>query len=184
LVWDEIPTSYFDGKPLAKSLLEPLRAKSTARQNALDEFAYLRKSIDFFRSKQDQKLASLNLEDRRRQKTEDDAFRKALDAEKARLASADYPYREFLLAPPPPPRIRAVATPPATPDAPKPADAPAAGPDEEESTDEDDNAHFAKMDVHLRETLRVVADALALGERRELWVGDTAPLTAKVEPKS
>jgi carboxyl-terminal processing protease len=184
LVWDEIPTSYFDGKPLPKSLLEPLRAKSTERQNGLDEFAYLRKSIDFFRSKQDQKLASLNLEDRRRQKAEDDAFRKTLDAEKARLAVADYPYREFLLAPPPPPRIRATVTPPASPEGPKPADAPAASPDEVESTDEDDNAHFAKMDVHLRETLRVVADALALGDRREFWVGDTAPLTAKVEPKS
>ena len=184
LVWDEIPTSYFDGKPLPTSLLEPLRAKSTERQNGLDEFAYLRKSIDFFRSKQDLKLASLNLEDRRRQKAEDDAFRKTLDSEKARLAATDFPYREFLLAPPPPPRIRATVTPPSSPEGPKPADAPAASPDEVESTDEDDNAHFAKMDVHLRETLRVVADALALGERREFWVGDTAPLTAKVEPKS
>ncbi len=184
LVWDEIPTSYFDGKPLPTSLLEPLRAKSAERQNGLDEFAYLRKSIDFFRSKQDLKLASLNLEDRRRQKAEDDAFRKTLDSEKARLAATDFPYREFLLAPPPPPRIRATVTPPSSPEGAKPADAPAASTDEVESTDEDDNAHFAKMDVHLRETLRVVADALALGERREFWVGDTAPLTAKVEPKS
>lgn len=184
LVWDEIPTSYFDGKPLAPILLDPLRSRSSERQKSLGEFAYLRKSIDFFRAKQDQKLASLNLEERRRQKTEDDAFRKALDAEKAKLAAADYPYREFLLAPPPPKRIRDTVSPASKPDAPKPTDPKAAEPEEVESTDEEDDAHFAKMDVHLRETLRVIADALALSSKRELWVGDTAPLTAKAEPKS
>ena len=70
------------------------------------------------------------------------------------------------------------------PDAPKPTDPKAAEPEEVESTDEEDDAHFAKMDVHLRETLRVIADALALSSKRELWVGETAPLTAKAEPKS
>jgi len=184
LVWDEIPTSFFDGRPLAPGLLEPLRTKSAERQHSLAEFGHLRRSIDFFRAKQDQKLASLNLEDRRRQKAEDDAFRKALDAEKAKLAASDFPYREFLLAPPPPKRIREPAVPPADRATADPAGAPPAGSDEIESTDEDDDAHFAKLDVHLRETLRVVADALALGEQRELWAGDRAPLTAQLEPKS
>jgi C-terminal peptidase prc len=111
LVWDEIPSSFFDGKPLAPSVLSPLRDSSVARQQQLEEFSYLRKSIDFFKSKQEQKQVSLNLDERRRQKEVDDAFKKEMDAEKARLAQNDFKFREFLLAPPPPPRIKAAPSP-------------------------------------------------------------------------
>ncbi|HRE05855.1 MAG TPA: carboxy terminal-processing peptidase [Opitutaceae bacterium] len=170
LVWDEIPSSFFDGKPLAPSVLSPLRDSSVARQQQLEEFSYLRKSIDFFKSKQEQKQVSLNLEERRRQKEVDDAFKKEMDAEKARLAQNDFKFREFLLAPPPPPRIKA---------APSPDDVD----DPTELSTDDDNARYGKMDVHLRESLRVLADALALGKQRELWTGDTAPLTAHISKK-
>jgi carboxyl-terminal processing protease len=170
LVWDEIPSSFFDGKPLAPSVLSPLRDSSVARQQQLEEFSYLRKSIDFFKSKQEQKQVSLNLDERRRQKEVDDAFKKEMDAEKARLAQNDFKFREFLLAPPPPPRIKA---------APSPDDAD----DPSELSTDDDNARYGKMDVHLRESLRVLADALALGKQQELWTGDTAPLTAHISKK-
>ncbi|MFO1451964.1 MAG: carboxy terminal-processing peptidase [Opitutaceae bacterium] len=170
LVWDEIPTSFFEGKPLAPTLLSPLREASATRQQQLEEFAYLRKTIDFFKSKQDQKQVSLNLDERRRQKEIDDAFKKEMDSEKARLAQNDFKFREFLLAPPPPPRIKAT---PAADDADDPS---------ELSTD-DDNARYGKMDVHLRESLRVIADALAMRKRQELWAGDTAPLSAHVSKK-
>jgi len=170
LVWDEIPTSFFDGKPLAVSILTPLRENSLGRQQQLEEFTYLRKSIDFFKSKQEQKTASLNIEERRRQKELDDTFRKEMKDERTRLAQSDFKFREFLLAPPPPPRIKA-----------PPADG-ETEPDEL-STDDDDDARYGKMDVHLRESLRVLSDALALGKRQEFWAGDSAPLSAQLNKK-
>jgi len=48
--------------------------------------------------------------------------------------------------------------------------------DDELSTDE--NESYAKVDIHLRETLRVVSDALALGKKPQFLANDHAPLTA------
>jgi hypothetical protein len=54
-----------------------------------------------------EKLVSLNLEERRKQKADDDAFRKENKAERDRLAKEDYPFKEFRLGPPLPPKIAA-----------------------------------------------------------------------------
>jgi hypothetical protein len=35
-----------------------------------------------------------------------------------------------------------------------------------------------KADVHLRESLRVLTDAIELGRNRELWASNRPPLTA------
>jgi carboxyl-terminal processing protease len=172
LVWDEIPTSFFDGAPLEPKVLKSLQQSSTARQDRLEEFLYLRKYVDWFRARQAQKLVSLNLADRREQKTADDKFRKEMDAEKERLVKTDYPYREFRLGPPPPPRIKAAKKSTDTTD----------DDDEELSTDEDAES-YAKLDVHLRESLRVLNDALALGHDQEYWASNHPPLTAAIDRK-
>ena len=54
LVWDEIPTTFFDGRPLDTRILEPLRAASLARRTELGEFTYLTESIDWFRYRRPQ----------------------------------------------------------------------------------------------------------------------------------
>ncbi|HVU25979.1 MAG TPA: carboxy terminal-processing peptidase [Opitutus sp.] len=174
LVWDEIPTSFFDGAPLDAKVLGSLRASSTTRQDHLEEFVYLRKYVDWFRARQAQKLVSLNLDARRQQKTDDEAFRKSMDAEKERLARSDYPYRQFRLGPPLPPRIKAPK---------KPADASSDDEDDatELSTDEDQS--YSKLDVHLRETLRVVSDAVTLGHDQQYWASNHAPLALAVDQK-
>ena len=173
LVWDEIPTSFFDGAPLDAKVLTSLRASSTARQDHLEEFLYLRKYVDWFRARQAQKLVSLNLDARRRQNSEDEAFRKSMDAEKERLAKFDYPYREFRFGPPPPPRIKA----------PKKSgdDDNADDDDAEMSTDESQS--YSKLDVHLREALRVVTDAITLGHDQQYWASNHAPITLAVDHK-
>jgi len=166
LVWDEIPTTFFDGKPLDADLVSLLRTASTERQMELKEFAYLRRSVEWFKERQSQKLVSLNLDRRREQQEADAAFRKLMKEEEAQLAASDYPYVEFLIIPRPPAPIKA-----------EPTD------EEKESAGEevlspDNNAAYAKVDVHLKECLRVVGDAISLGGNRQLWANNRAPLTA------
>ncbi|HWL14100.1 MAG TPA: carboxy terminal-processing peptidase [Opitutus sp.] len=171
LAWDEIPTSFFDGAPLDQKVLKPLLESSRERQAQLEEFAYLRKNVDWFKMRQSQKLVSLNIEARRQQKAEDEAFQKEMKAEKERLAQQDFPFREFRLGPPPPPKIKAE---------PKPGEEDDAE-ESELSTDEDT---YGKVDIHLRESLRVIRDAIALGQHQEFWVSSHAPLTAALDRKS
>jgi len=169
LVWDRIPTSSFDGGPLSDKVVVALREASLARQASLDEFTYLRKNVEWFRVKAEQKLVSLNLDERRKEKASDDAFVKMMDTEKARIAKADYPFQEVLLAPKVPANLKA----------PKKDSGNGVGLDGEDdgdlSTDQDDT--FAKADVHLRETLRILEDAVELGQNHQYWASNHAPLT-------
>jgi carboxyl-terminal processing protease len=167
LVWDKIPTSSFDGAPLDSKVLTPLRQSSLERQAKLEEFAFLRKNIDWFKARQEQKLISVNLEERQKQKEADDAFRKQMNAEKKVIAKGDFTFKEFRLGPPPQPRIKA----------PK-KDADKDPGDEDEDTAEEENDTYVKADIHLREALRIVNDAVALGANRELWASNRPPLTA------
>ncbi len=162
LVWDQIKSSEFEGQPLSQTVLTPLRQASLERQSKLEEFTYLRKQVDTFKARQEQKLISLNIEERQRQKASDDEFRKGMKAEKERLSKNDFSFRTFYLGPPPAPRIKA----------PKKED-------EEDFDSDDENESFAKVDVHLREALRVVNDAVELGRSREFTSSSRPPLTAQ-----
>jgi carboxyl-terminal processing protease len=165
LVWDQIQSSKFNGEPLDPKVLSPLRKSSQQRQEKLEEFTYLRKVVDRFKARQEMKEISVNLEQRKQQKADDDAFRKQMKVEKERIARGDYAYKPFYLGPPPAPKIKA----------PKKD-----GDEEEDELDAalEENDSWAKADVHLRESLRVVADAIKLGQNRELWAANRAPLTA------
>ncbi|MEO7413030.1 MAG: carboxy terminal-processing peptidase [Opitutaceae bacterium] len=168
LAWDKIPTSFFDGAPLDPKILTPLRQSSLDRQNKLEEFTFLRKRVDWFKARQEQKLISLNLEERKQQKASDDAFQKAMKLERERVAQSDYAFSEVRLSPPPPPRIKAPKK-------------------DEDKTDEDldvgadENESYPKADIHLRESLRIISDAVGLAQNRDLWVSARPPLTARVK---
>ena len=145
LVWDHIPSSQFSGRSLPASALTPLVAASSARQDKLAEFSYLRRAIDRFKTRQQQKAISLNLDQRKQQKEDDEAFRKAMAAEKKQLATTGYKFNEVLLAPPPPPRAKLN------------------NPDEDAVLEEDElenDQRYLAVDIQLREALRVVADIL------------------------
>jgi carboxyl-terminal processing protease len=173
LVWDKIGTSFFDGRPIDRKLLARLQQESAARQASLPEFAYLRKYVAWFKEREAQKLISLNLEDRRKQKVADDAFRKEMKSERDLLAKADFPYKEFRLGPPLPPKIVAPKADPSKDGSIKDPD------DDSDDSDEDANADaYGKVDVSLREAFRVVKDAIDLGRDHEYWASDHAPLTA------
>ena len=170
LVWDEIPSTVFNGHPLDQKLLASLRASSQSRLDHLEEFAYLKKNIEWFKEKQDQKDISLNLDERRHQKEIDDAFRKTMRTEKETLAKSDFPYTEITLGPPMPKPVKAE----------KQADDDSTDEDEL-STDEDSGV--MKVDIPLRESLRVLSDALALSKSPQFCVDGNAPLTVQVSKK-
>lgn len=147
LVWDEIRPTTFTGKTLEQTVVQPLLEASRSRQDSLDEFSYLKKNIDWFREKQEQKTVSLNLDQRLATKQADEEFKKAMKAEAERLAQGNYASREI--------KLDSVVKAEAAGQAPAPSL-------DEGDTDAEDNDARAKFDVHLRETLRVVKDALRL----------------------
>lgn len=163
LVWDQIKSSFFDGEPLDEKVLEPLRQASLERQETFEDFAFLKRNVAWFKNRQEQKLISVNLEQRLRQKEGDDAFRKEMKLERERIAKADYPFTPIYLGPPPAPRIRA----------PKEDTE-----DDDFDLDENENETYTKADIHLREAIRVISDAIALGRNPDLWASNRPPLTA------
>jgi carboxyl-terminal processing protease len=168
LVWDEIPSATFSGRPLDPQILASLRDASQSRQEHLEEFGYLKKSIAWYKEKQDLKEIPLNLDERRHQKEVDDAFKKTMDTEKDQLAKSDFPYKEFTLVPP----------------VPKPAvaekKAEAADSEDEGALGTEEDAGITKLDIHLRESLRVLSDALSLSKNPRYWANGSAPLTLQV----
>ena len=164
LVWDEIPTSNLDGSPLDPHLLTLLRTTSDQRRQTLPEFDYLRESVDWFKTRQEEKLISLNLAERQTRKEQDKVFRDRMKETKKQLAEHDYNFEEIRLVPKPPARIKAKPT------------------TEEEKNNEvlstDDNDSYAKVDIHLREALRVIKDAISLAKSQKEWASNRQPLTA------
>jgi C-terminal peptidase (prc) len=154
LPWDVISTSFFEATPIPARDFVTLRSRSQERQEKLPEFALLKKSIERSKQRQAEKAVSLNIETRRARKAEDKAFREETRAtRKALEASEAYAFKEIFVAPPPPPRIKAAKT---NDD----------GEDETGLDDEDDDengsARYAKMDVYLRESLRILQDVRSL----------------------
>jgi carboxyl-terminal processing protease len=176
LMWDEIKSAPFTGKPLNNTFVKPLLEASHERQRALEEFSFLKKSIDWFRERQDQKTVSLNLEKRQALKVADDEFKKTMDAERDRLAKTNFAVTEIKLD-------SVLKTAAVSKDAKDGKDAATEAKDGD--TDAADGDVEAKFDVHLRETLRVLADALRLDRDPQYWADGRAPITAESSlPKS
>jgi carboxyl-terminal processing protease len=169
LMWDEIKPTPFTGKALDQSLVQPLLQASRSRQDSLEEFAYLKKSIDWFKERQEQKTISLNLDKRLALKQADDDFKKVMDAEVERLAKNNYVSREIKLDS----VIKADA------EAVKPVETALDGGD----TDALDAETAKKFDIHLRESLRVIADALHYDGNALVWTNGQAPVTASTDLK-
>lgn len=171
LIWDEIKSSSFDGHTMARTAVKPLLEASRERQGSLNEFLYLKKTIDWFKERQEQKSISLNLAQRQASKLADDDYKKKIDAERDILAKANFATRVV--------KLDSVLTAEAT--APKAAAATL----EDGDTDAPDAEAQSKLDIHLRETLRVVIDGLHLNQDQQLSATNHAPSTTPTSlPKS
>lgn len=157
LPWDEIPSSIFHGKPLPAEVLIPLRAGTQERLRTLPEFDYLKRTVEVFKKRQDDKTLALNLEKRREQQASDRAQRNAFNLERKELTALDYAYEEVLLAKPKETAGKADKS-----------------DDDEDGEDEDnykelfpdENERFPYMDIPLREALRVLQDWIGLSSEK------------------
>jgi len=164
LMWDEIKSTAFRGRTLAPTFVKPLVQASRDRQASLEEFAYLQKNIDWFKQRQEQKNVSLNLEQRQALKVSDEEFKKKMDAERDQLAKGNYVVH--------PVKLDSVLKTEAT--GPKEA---AANTDDADA-DSPDSDSQAKLDVHLRETMRILKDALRFNPNPEYWAENTASIAS------
>ncbi|MDP2137022.1 MAG: carboxy terminal-processing peptidase, partial [Candidatus Didemnitutus sp.] len=159
LIWDEISSAPFNGKPLSLAFVAPLLSASQQRQETLSEFELLKRNIEWFRERTEQKSVSLKLETRRMQKEGAEAQSKIFEAEFDEFAKTDFPKQEIkldaVLAEKSPEPVAVADT---TPEA---------------GTDEVEHAKSARFDIHLRETLRVVSDAVRLSEDKQ-WAKRSA----------
>ena len=114
-----------------------------------------------FKEQVSHKTISLNLEERRAQLKTDEEFKKHVDHELARLAKNDFTHQDV--------KLDSVAAAEASGQKP-------AKPVDEGDTDSLDAETAAKLDIHLREALRVVLDATSLAKDHQYWVKGDATL--------
>lgn len=156
LVWDEIRSAPFEGKPLNQAFVAPLLTLSQQRQDSLEEFSLLKRNMEWFKERTARKTVSLHLEKRRAEKEATEKLNKELETEYKKLAATDFAKREIKLD-----AVVAAKEPEPTAE------------EAEGDTDAEDHDASAKFDVHLRETLRVVSDAARLSEDKQ-WAKRTS----------
>lgn len=163
LAWDTIRTTRFEGSSLDARFVDLLRERSKVRQTSLDEFAYLRRNIDRFKQYDERKTVSLSLEARRAQKTDDDAFRDTAKKQRLELAKLNFASTDVNLDNVEP-----------TPEPTKPA----VDPNDKDKDDDELDDPKTKVDIHLRESLRVLSDAIALWPQPQLWAQSSPPVAS------
>ncbi len=145
LKWDEIPKLDLETFPnhpdksarLDKELITSLQASCNKRQESVEEFNYLKESIELFRQRREQKTYSLNLESRRNKALQDKQKQDSLKQSLKALTKKNFSAQEILLEV-------------ALKQGEKPKDL--------NKVDEDN----PKLDIHLREGLRIMADWINL----------------------
>lgn len=162
MLWDEIkPVNWsqqanerelqFD--PIDEVLKKQLTTLSESRQNSLEEFAFLKESIDFFREKQEMKSFSLNLEKRKTLKASDKLFRDELEARQEALEKLNFASTEIAL------NVVEEGTP--MEDIMEKLEEPETDPENpsaESEADAEDAEDEPNLDIHLRESLRILSD--------------------------
>lgn len=150
--WEKERDQFPIRSPLQNDLIARLRDRSEQRQEEKDEFRYLNENIEWFRDKQEQKEVSLNLGKRQEQKETDTAFREEMKEVEESLAANTYNSKKFLL------------------DKESEPTEPQPGPEEtegEESIEMGLARADTNLDIHLRESLRIVADLADFGS--SIW---------------
>ncbi|MEO0794046.1 MAG: carboxy terminal-processing peptidase [Verrucomicrobiota bacterium] len=174
LAWDSIDSldwdyddSRIDDGLVSQTIVESLNDRSVDRQGKMEEFAYLKENIDWFKARQEQKEFSLNLDDRRERRVSDNSFRDNMEERYDTLAENNYDSDDVLLS--------------VTEEQNAEHDALMAAHGSEEA-DEEANKD-PQFDIQLRESLRIMADWIAL-ENGELSESQALAVTPTGKPRS
>lgn len=148
--WEEYQKQAAVSFPINDERRSRIVDASKQRQESLEEFRYWNENIDWFRERQEQKSVSLNLEKRRAQRESDRRFREAMNEREDRLArEKEFPFTEVNLD-----SVENEEQPAYPPDRERP------GPRDLEAPDADEDRE--RLDIHLRESLRVLNDVIGL----------------------
>ena len=145
LPWDSItplPLKRYNNEllgnatPVDQKLIETLRKKSEKRQGSLEEFALLKRQINWSKKQQEKKVYSLRLMTRKKERERENDFRKNVEDQMEILAKKKFPHEEVLLE---------AAT-------------------ENDSVEPSEENEF--LDIQLRECLRIMTDWIAIEEKK------------------
>lgn len=195
LAWDYIkPARFFVEMTLKKPFIETLQEQSKQRRIQLEEFAFLKERIDWYQEREEQKAISLNLEKRKKMMEEDKEFIEIMKGKQRVFAESNYKSREI--------KLDAVLKEEAEnkeeeeeePDvaisnpAPTQEDAElakvegdpntAAEVAEKETDGEEEEEPVPDFDIQLRETLRIMVDAVNASPNINDWKQPALPLAS------
>ncbi len=198
LAWDQIKSAArFVERKMKDSFLEDLQRASESRQSQLDEFQFLAERMDWHQSNEDRTTISLNLEERKKRLEEDEAFFDRMKDVQRNLAELNFETEEI--------KLNSVLNDEeqnkeeelvAEAGIEKPAEVedtlPEGGPtnpegelalnDEkttgDESEKEEEEEPVPSFDIQLRETLRIMVDAVNVSPNPDDWRQPVAPLAS------
>lgn len=192
LSWDYIkPVARFVEMTLKNSLLETLIDKSEARTQSLEEFQFLKKRLEWYMEREDRKEISLNLEQRKVMMEEDEAFLDSIKDEQRLLAENNFQFSEIKLDSvirEEAQRAKEEAEIEAEKDQSETQAAPSASEDasseEVASTSETEVANeeeeeLPDFDIQLRETLRIMTEAIEISPNPVDWSQPALPIASK-----
>lgn len=186
LAWDSIESLKWDhhNSDVAKdvmvnqAIVEALTTRSQSRQSSLEEFTYLKENIDWFKTRQEQKEFSLNLDERRQRRATDNDFRQTMEDRYDVLAENNFSSNEVLLSVTEEQNREhdALVAAQAAEDAQKSTEG------QVEVIEEEVTEDTPNFDIQLRESLRIMADWIDIKHSE----GDSQALAATPsgEPRS
>ncbi|EDY80497.1 C-terminal processing peptidase subfamily, putative [Verrucomicrobiia bacterium DG1235] len=199
LSWDYIkPVQRFVEMTLKNSLLETLITSSEERANSLEEFDFLQKRLDWFAEREDRKQISLNLEQRKVMMEADEKFLDSIKDEQRLLAENNYDFTEIKLdsvmreeakreaeekeleneTPEPETAALPTAVEGGT-DQEIASVSPSETSDGSTETKEEEEEELPEFDIQLRETLRIMTDAIGVSPNPVDWSQPALPIASK-----
>ncbi len=195
LAWDYIkPVARFVEMTLKTGLVEALSNARDNRMQALEEFAFQQKRLAWLQERKDRKEISLNLEKRKVLMEEDKLFIEAMEDEQRQLANLNYKTTEIKLDS----VVREEAQRAAEEAAYKASQASAteaetqtvaeteetAANDSEvaanaETNEAEKKEDIPEFDIQLRETLRIIKDAISFSSDPDEWTQPALPIASK-----
>jgi carboxyl-terminal processing protease len=176
LPYDEIAPLTFVGHEFDADFRDYLRGATENRLATLEEFEFLQKRVDWLKEREAIEEYSLNLEKRREVREAEEAWREDMKARQNELAEQlNYPERDVVLDA----VAKEQAEFPELETSMNPTPGP--GPGIAAAEDEEDDEDVAKFDIPLRESLRVLTDAIHVAVNSN-WV-ERVPTIAATQPR-